>query len=177
MIPTGETQSLSFRLNGQPLAVEVPPATSLLDLLRGPGGLTSVRAGCRIGRCGACTVLLDGRSVPACLVPAWRLDGRRVDTVEGLARDPHYQAVASALTWESALQCGYCTPGIVLSLVSCLRNETEPDRDRLAEALAGNLCRCTGYGGLRRALERLAPGRPRASHFSDPSDPTPGGSS
>lgn len=75
MIPTGETQSLSFRLNGQPLAVEVPPATSLLDLLRGLGGLTSVRAGCRIGRCGACTVLLDGRSVPACLVPAWRLEG------------------------------------------------------------------------------------------------------
>ncbi len=151
-----ENLTVSFYLNGEPVTLEVPAASSLLDILRGAGGLTSVRAGCRIGRCGSCTVLLDGRSAPACLVPAWRLSGCRVESVEGLAEDPDFRRVASALTGESALQCGYCTPGIAVSLVSCLRNEAEADPQRLQEALAGNLCRCTGYGGLQRALARLS---------------------
>lgn len=150
-----ENQTVSFYLNGDPLTLAVPAATSLLDILRGPGRLTSVRAGCRVGRCGSCTVLLDDRSAPACLVPAWRLSGCRVESVEGLTEDPDFLRVASALTRESALQCGYCTPGMAVSLVSCLRNEPEADLQHLQEALAGNLCRCTGYGGLRRALDRL----------------------
>lgn len=159
--------AVSFYLNGERVLFEVPPATSLLDILRQQGGVTSVRAGCRIGRCGSCTVLLDGRSAPACLIPAWRLSGCRVESVEGLAEDPDFQRVASALTGESALQCGYCTPGIAVSLVSCLRNEPDPDPQRLQEALAGNLCRCTGYGGLKRALDRLGSARLARSRVQD----------
>lgn len=156
MTDAPEKQVVSFYLDGEPMTLKVPAATSLLDILRGPGRLTSVRAGCRVGRCGSCTVLLNGRSAPACLVPAWRLSGCRVESVEGLTEDPDFLRVASALTRESALQCGYCTPGMVVSLVSCLRNEPGADLHRLQEALAGNLCRCTGYGGLRRALDRLS---------------------
>lgn len=145
-----------FILNGESVSLTLPPAASLLDALRENQGLTAARAGCRIGRCGACTVLLDGKAVPACLVMAWQLPGRHVETLEGLSGDNDFLRVHQALALEGALQCGYCTPGIAISLVAVLRAHPRSTYQQLSEALAGNLCRCTGYGGLMRALDHLA---------------------
>jgi len=144
---------VTFDLNGRTATCSVPAMTSLLDLLREAGAITSVRAGCRVGRCGACNVLIDGQAMPACLIMAWQLPGRRVETVEGLGGDPDFLKVRQVLAEESALQCGYCTPGVALSLVSGLRERRNGTRVDLAEAVAGNLCRCTGYGGLKRVLD------------------------
>lgn len=145
-------EPVTFELNGNVVSQWVSPATTLLEILRDAGRITSARAGCRIGRCGACTVLLNGQAVPGCLVMAWQLSDSRVETVEGLTGDPDFIQVREALATESALQCGYCTPGIAVSLVSGLRQQRRGDAVDLEEAVAGNLCRCTGYGGLKRAL-------------------------
>ena len=145
----------SFKLNGETIACPVSGAGTLLDLLRDTARLTSARPGCRIGRCGACTVLLDGEAVPACLVMIWQLAGRQVETVEGLQDDQDFLVVRDALARESALQCGYCTPGFAVSLVSGIRHQRSGQETDLGEAIAGNLCRCTGYGGLGRAIPRL----------------------
>jgi carbon-monoxide dehydrogenase small subunit len=147
--------SVTFECNGEIVVHSVPPATTMLDMLRGSEKVTSARAGCRIGRCGACNVLLDDKAIPACLVMAWQMPGRRVETLEGLAGDPDFLAVKEALAAESAVQCGYCIPGFVVSLIAGLRQRRRGSNVDLAEAVAGNLCRCTGYGGLRRALGRL----------------------
>ena len=157
-------ETIRFELNGQAVTHSVPAASALIDLLRDGGQVTSVRPGCRIGRCGACNVLVDGQVMPACLVMAWQLPGRGIETVDGLSDDPDYLRVREALAGESALQCGYCTPGFALSLVSALRARRQGGPADLTEALTGNLCRCTGYGGLKRAIERhLGP---------DPTDPS-----
>ncbi|MFL1485368.1 (2Fe-2S)-binding protein [Marinobacter sp. LN3S78] len=148
------SEPVTFELNGETVTRSVPAATPLLDLLREDGQCTSVRPGCRIGRCGACNVLMDGQAMPACLIMAWQLPGRRVETVEGLGGDPDFLKVRQALAEESALQCGYCTPGFALSLVSGLRERRQGNPVDLGEAIAGNLCRCTGYGGLKRAVEK-----------------------
>lgn len=156
--PTRE--EVSFQLNGETVTRSAPAAATLLDILRTSGHVTSTREGCRIGRCGACQVLLDGRAIPACLVMAWQLPGRRVETVEGLNSDPDFLAVRDALASASALQCGYCTPGFAVSLVAGLRQRRQGSPVELTESVAGNLCRCTGYGGLKRAIGQLAaPGR------------------
>ena len=148
-------EPVTFELNGNVVSLWVSPATTLLDILRDAGRITSARAGCRIGRCGACTVLLDGQAVPGCLVMAWQLSDCRVETVEGLTEDPDFIRVKEALATERALQCGYCTPGIAVSLVSGLRQHRCGETVDLEEAVAGNLCRCTGYGGLKRAVDAL----------------------
>ncbi|WP_323750242.1 (2Fe-2S)-binding protein [Marinobacter sp.] len=148
-------ERVTFKLNGDVISQRVAPATTLLDILRDSGRITSARAGCRIGRCGACTVLLNGEAVPGCLVMAWQLSDCTVQTVEGLTEDPDFVQVRDALATESALQCGYCTPGIAVSLVSGLRQQQSGDAVDLQEAVAGNLCRCTGYGGLKRAIAVL----------------------
>lgn len=147
-------EAITFELNGYTVTHTVPALTPLVDLLREGEGVTSVRTGCRIGRCGACNVLVDGEATPACLVTAWQVNGHRVETVEGLGTDPDFLRVREALALESALQCGYCTPGFVLSLVTGLREQRRGHAVDLTEALVGNLCRCTGYGGLKRAVER-----------------------
>ena len=148
-------EHVTFELNGDVISQWVSPATTLLDILRGSGRITSARAGCRIGRCGACTVLLDGQAVPGCLVMAWQVSGCTVETAEGLAEASDFAQVRDALATESALQCGYCTPGVAVSLVSGLRQQQNGDVVDLEEAVAGNLCRCTGYGGLKRAIAVL----------------------
>ena len=155
-------EQVRFELNGDTVSHWVSPATTLLDILRDDGRITSARAGCRIGRCGACTVLFNGQAVPGCLVMAWQLPGCRVETVEGLTGDPDFIRVEDALASESALQCGYCTPGIAVSLVSGLRRHRRGEAVDLQEALAGNLCRCTGYGGLKRAVYALTETSPEA---------------
>lgn len=147
--------TVSFELNGEAMSFTVTGASTLLDLLRDDVRLTSARPGCRIGRCGACTVLLDGEAVPSCLVVASQLSGRRVETVEGLREDPDFQQVRDALAQEHALQCGYCTPGFAVALVSGVRELRAGLDADLGESVAGNLCRCTGYGGLGRAIQHL----------------------
>ena len=136
--------TLDFVLNGARRTVEADPGESLMDLLRRLG-LKSVKNGCDDGYCGACAVLLDGRAVNACLVFAGRAAGRRVETLEGLAREGVLHPVQRAALDLGAVQCGFCTPGIVMTALDLLARNPRPDEHEVREALAGNYCRCTGY--------------------------------
>jgi aerobic-type carbon monoxide dehydrogenase small subunit (CoxS/CutS family) len=141
---------LELVLNGRAAAVETHPLRRLLDVLREECGLTGTKEGCGEGECGACTVLLDGRPVMSCLVPACHAAGRRVTTIEGLAFDGALHPMQEAFAREGAAQCGICTPGMILAAVAWAR-----DRGSAAdagEALAGNLCRCTGYTRIFAAV-------------------------
>ena len=148
-----------YRLNGRAESVAGPPERRLLDILREDHGLTAAKPGCGIGRCGACLVLLDGRPVNACLVMAFRLDGTEVISPEGLDALPETATVRAALIAGNAVQCGYCAPGLTVALVALLRADPDPDEASLRAALAGNLCRCTGYTsilrGAREAIRKL----------------------
>jgi aerobic carbon-monoxide dehydrogenase small subunit len=144
----------SFLLNGQPAEADGHPMERLLDTLREQLGRTGTKEGCGEGECGACTVLLDGEPVLSCLIPLFQCDGRRIDTVEGLAaattgplRETLERFIATG-----GVQCGACTPGIVVTLAALLQRNGTPSREEAREALAGNLCRCTGYEGILRAL-------------------------
>jgi len=143
---------IEFVLNGEAVAVDAAPMMRLLDALRGPLGKRGTKEGCGEGECGACTVLLDDAPALSCLVPVAQCSERRVDTIEGVcqkaAREPIERLVQSG-----GVQCGACTPGIVVTLCALLRDKPRPSRDELQRALAGNLCRCTGYEGIYRAFE------------------------
>lgn len=143
---------MRFTVNGRVVEIEVPATRRLLDILRVDLGLTGSKPGCEIGRCGACTVWLDGVPVNACLVLAMRLDGRDVTTVEHLDADDF---VAQALAEEGGLQCGYCTPGLLMTLRWLCAADPRPTVAEAEELLSGHLCRCTGYGGIKRAVARL----------------------
>ena len=123
----------------------------LLDVLRGPVGLTGTKEGCGEGECGACTVLLDGEPVLSCLVPLFQCSGRKVETVEAIATGPAKELLERFVA-AGGVQCGACTPGIVVTAWALLEENPAPDRDEARRALAGNLCRCTGYEGILRAL-------------------------
>jgi carbon-monoxide dehydrogenase small subunit len=155
------------RVNGREHAESVPPRLLLSDFLRHRLGLTGTHVGCEHGVCGACTVLLDGEAVRACLLLAVQVDGAEITTVEGLAEaDGPLHPVQQAFHEMHALQCGFCTPGFLLSVVAFLREVPSPTDDEIRWGLAGNLCRCTGYQNIVRAVQRasqlLAEGRPRA---------------
>ena len=149
--------AVRFRLNGAPF--EASGEGRLIDAIRDEAGLTGAKIGCEIGRCGACMVWIDGEPANACLIPLWRLESAQVTTPEGLDSDPVAQIVRAALGQENAFQCGYCAPGLVMSLVAALRANPGLDEPGLREALIGHLCRCTGYHsilrGALRAAERL----------------------
>jgi aerobic carbon-monoxide dehydrogenase small subunit len=136
---------IHIEVNGTSHEVDTAPLTRLLDVLRDELGLTGSKEGCGEGECGACTVLLDGSPVVSCLLPACHADGHRIVTIEGLAREGQLTGVQDALVRHGAVQCGSCTPGIVMMVTAALEREPHADRDRLRELLAGNLCRCTGY--------------------------------
>ncbi|MCU0281600.1 MAG: (2Fe-2S)-binding protein [Acidimicrobiia bacterium] len=136
--------TLEFVLNGTRRTVQADPGESLMDLLRRLG-FKSVKNGCDDGYCGACAVLLDGRAVNACLVFAARAAGSRVDTVEGVGREGVLHPVQRAALDLGAIQCGFCTPGIVMTALDLLAHNPRPDEAEVREALAGNYCRCTGY--------------------------------
>ncbi len=150
----------SFLLNGQSVEAEAHPMERLLDTLRERLGRTGTKEGCGEGECGACTVLLDGEPVLSCLIPLFQCDGRRIDTVEGLAATAADAADTAGPLREAlerfiatgGVQCGACTPGIVVTLAALLQRNATPSREEAREALAGNLCRCTGYEGILRAL-------------------------
>jgi carbon-monoxide dehydrogenase small subunit len=148
---------LSFVLNGVPVSLDVDPSRPLLDVLRGDLGLTGTKQGCdHEGECGACTVLVDGEPVRSCLTPMGKVAGRRVLTVEGLGEHSRLHPLQGAFIEVGAVQCGYCTPGILMSAKALLDREPNPSREQIIEALAGNLCRCTGYSRIVQAVELAA---------------------
>jgi aerobic-type carbon monoxide dehydrogenase small subunit (CoxS/CutS family) len=148
---------LELALNGRPVALEADPAEMLLDVLRREAGLLSVRPTCGIGVCGTCTVLLDGEPVSGCLLRAGQAAGREVTTVEGV---PAEHPVRRAFAQERAFQCGYCTPGMALTVVRLLEEHPDPTDEEIAAALGGNLCRCGCYVKIRAAVRRAAAGAP-----------------
>ena len=138
--------TISFVLNDSPIAVQVDPISPLVDVLRDDLGLTGTKRGCDYeGECGACTVLLDGQPVRSCLTPVGKVAGRSVLTVEGLGSPDRLHPLQQAFIETGAVQCGYCTPGMLLAAKALLDREPDPDREQIVEALGGNLCRCTGY--------------------------------
>jgi len=147
---------LRMRLNGEDTPVSFAPYKTLLEVLREDLGLTGTKHGCELGECGACAVLVDGEPQLSCLVLALECDGRAVETVEGLARGPELHPLQAAFADLGAAQCGYCTPGILMTAKALLEKEPTPSRDRIKEALAGNLCRCTGYQQIFEAVEEAA---------------------
>jgi carbon-monoxide dehydrogenase small subunit len=149
-------ESVRFVVNGDPVEVAVEPGTTLLECLRQDLGLTGSKQGCDKGDCGACTVLLDGRAVLACLVLAHAVAGREVTTVEGLAKAGRLHPLQDAFDTEGAAQCGFCTPGMLMSAFALIEENQAPTRQEVREALAGNLCRCTGYTKILDAVVKAA---------------------
>ena len=144
---------VSVTVNGSPVTAEVPDRTLLVHFVREQAGLTATNVGCDTSSCGACTVLLDGQSVKSCTVLAAQADGRAVTTVEGLAGpDGELHPVQRAFRQEHGLQCGFCTPGMVMAAVSLLAENPAPTEDEVRLGLEGNLCRCTGYHNIVRAI-------------------------
>ena len=148
-------RTINFILNGKPTQVEVPPHWTLLRLLREKLGLTGTKEGCGIGECGACTVLLDGMPVNACLVLAPKAEGREVQTVEGLGSGKSLHPLQKSFIDHGAVQCGFCTPGILMSSKALLEKIPHPNREEVKEAISGHLCRCTGYHQIMEAIEAL----------------------
>ncbi|MBI4917387.1 MAG: (2Fe-2S)-binding protein [Acidobacteria bacterium] len=150
-------RTIRLVVNGKPRSIEVAAHETLLAALKERLYLTGAKEGCGVGECGACTVLLDGRAVNACLVLAVEADGRELGTIEGEARpDGSLSALQRAFIDHAALQCGFCTPGMVLSARALLRRNPRPSREEIVEAIAGNLCRCTGYEPVIDAIAAAA---------------------
>lgn len=146
-----------FTVNGRPVRVDAEPRRTLADALREDLGLTGTHLGCEHGVCGACTVLVDDEPVRSCLMFTVQADGSCVSTVEGLAaEDGTLHPLQQAFSEHHGLQCGFCTPGILITCVHFLRAEIHPSRERIREALAGNICRCTGYVGIVDAVQSAA---------------------
>ena len=155
-----ETHHVSLKVNGREVELELEPRRLLLDVLRVDLGLTGAHAGCEHGVCGACTVLLDGQSVRSCIMFGVQADGAEITTIEGVAPDfQHLHPVQEAFWEKQGLQCGFCTPGMVLRSIELLRENPSPTRDEVREGISSNLCRCTGYqfivDAVMDAAERL----------------------
>ena len=142
---------IKFSLNGKPTTVDVAPRMTLADCLRDTLGLTGTHLGCEHGVCGACTVLVDGNAVRSCLMLAVQIGGAQVVTVEGLSHDDKLTPLQSAFRKHNALQCGFCTSGMITTLHALLTNEPFADEERIRDVLSGNLCRCTGYVAIIEA--------------------------
>ena len=145
---------IRFKLNGEPAAARVSPAQPAAKVLRETFGLKGTKLGCEEGECGACTILLDGEAVNSCLLPAARLDDREEVTIEGLAEpDAMLHPVVRAFVEAGAVQCGFCTPGMIMRAVAFLGNHPDPTDEEIARCIEGNLCRCTGYVKIRQAIQ------------------------
>ena len=155
--PDRPTAEVSMTVNGEAVTRAVEPRHKLSDVLRDELDLRSVRVGCEHGVCGACTVAMEGRTVKSCLVYAVEADGAEVETAEGLAADDGtLHPIQQAFHEEHALQCGFCTSGFVMATRALLEDDPDPDREAIQRGLADNLCRCTGYQNIYRAVERAA---------------------
>jgi len=146
---------IKFTLNGKMIEVETPAHWTLLRLLREKLGLTGTKEGCGIGECGACTVLLDNIPVNSCLILAPKVEGRSVETVEGLGSKDALHPLQKSFVDHGAVQCGFCTPGIMMSSKALLERNAHPTQDEIKEAISGHLCRCTGYQQIIEAIEAV----------------------
>ena len=160
---------LTLSVNGEPHDVAFAPHKTLLEVLREDLGLTGTKHGCELGECGTCTVRVDGKPILSCLYLGLEAEGREIATVEGMAKGPALHPLQDAFAELGAAQCGYCTPGFLLTAESLLEQNAAPSRQQIAEALAGNLCRCTGYLKIFEAVE-LAAARMRGEDPPSPVD-------
>lgn len=147
---------IQLTINSESYEVSVRPKDILLDVLRDQIGLTGTKKGCDVGECGACTVLMEGDPVNACLVLAIEADGKEILTIEGLAKDGRLDPLQQAFIDEGAIQCGFCTPGMILSAKALLDKNPKCTQDEIKEGISGNLCRCTGYVKIVKAIETAA---------------------
>ncbi len=177
-----EMKTLTLEVNGDGYPAIFPTHHTLLEVLRERCGLTGTKHGCELGECGACAVLVDGRPVLSCLVLAADMAGRKIETVEGLQDGNRLHPLQAAFADLGAAQCGYCTPGILMTAKALLQENDRPTRDEIRQALAGNLCRCTGYQKILEAVEWAAAiGRgedaapPRESFYGSPEPAAAGG--
>ena len=148
-------QQVKLRVNGQDYEAFIKSNTMLIDLIRNELGLTGTNKGCGTGDCGACTVIMNGNAVNSCLVLAMDADGAEITTIEGLAKDGELDPVQKAFIEEGAVQCGFCTPGMIMVVKDYLEKNPNPTEDDLQEAISGNLCRCTGYVKIIKAIEKV----------------------
>lgn len=149
---------LNLRVNGQDFEVFVKPKTILVDLLRDELGLTGTNKGCGTGECGACTVLMNGSAVNSCLILAVDAEGAEITTIEGLASEGRLDPLQQAFVDEGAIQCGFCTPGMILVAKDFLEKNPQPKEEDCKTAISGNLCRCTGYVKIVKAIKKVAEG-------------------
>jgi carbon-monoxide dehydrogenase small subunit len=151
---------ISFELNGKDVTVETRPNQTLVDLLRDELGVTSVKKGCEQGECGACTVMVDGVAVTSCIVLAPQVEGRKVTTLDGLEDDPLMEKLRAAYVENGAVQCGFCTPGMLISSYALLKVNPKPTQEEVKIGIEGNICRCTGYtkiiAAIHDASERMS---------------------
>ncbi len=149
-------QKISFQVNGQPVSVEAHSMERLLDVLREHLDLTGTKEGCGEGECGACSVFVDGELVNSCLIPVAQVEGKSLMTIEGVSKNGELHPLQKSFLHHGGAQCGICTPGMVMASLALLQKNPKPNREEIKEALAGNLCRCTGYMKIFDSVEKAA---------------------
>jgi len=149
-------KTINLLVNGENRNITVAVNQTLLEVLREDLGLTGTKKGCNQGECGACTVLLDGKPVSSCLVLAVKADGKSIMTIEGVAKDGSLHPIQTTFNDKGAIQCGFCTPGMILTTKNLLDHNPNPSQEQIKEAIAGNICRCTGYVQIIEAITSLA---------------------
>ena len=149
-------QIIEFVLNDKKMSVMAEPTLRLIDFLRYELGLTGTKEGCGVGECGACTVIMNGKAVNSCLVLAGQVAGSEIYTIEGLVKDGELSLIQKIFYKNTAVQCGYCTPGMIMSAKALLMSNADPTEDEIKTALAGNICRCSGYGQILQSVKETA---------------------
>ena len=151
-----KTKEISFEINGKKTRITVPVHRTLLEMIRGDLGLTGAKESCDEGECGACTVIMDGKAISSCLTLAVQADGKKIITIEGLMKDDQLDPIQQAFIDVGSVQCGYCTPGMILSAKALLDVNPDPTEPEIRTALEGNICRCTGYDRIVKGVQLAA---------------------